>query len=141
MHFTVADVNESRDTSAQIQQGVHFHGRLGRTKRCPVKQAQAQIDGGSIQRVEWRWTIQPQILVGVRFARPAVAFDNARKTRLRHKLHDLYEQRLADIHDPNPRSIHPGKLHKFDAPRFKSTPKKIDIKAVPVLAFSTVGLI
>ena len=37
-----------------------------------------------------------------------VAFDNSRKTRPRHKLHDLCEQRLSDIHEHPPPEKQPG---------------------------------
>lgn len=53
--------------SAQVQQRVQLDGYLGRTKWCPVKQAQAQVDGGRIQRIDAPCDvhIQAQWLVGI----------------------------------------------------------------------------
>jgi len=48
VQFAVADVNKRGDRAAQVQQGVQLHGGLGRAKRRPVEQAQAQIDGGGV---------------------------------------------------------------------------------------------
>src|ERR1051326_2453900 len=48
----VGDLNEARDAAAQIEQGVHLHFRLGRTKVRPRKQRQAQIDGGRVESVD-----------------------------------------------------------------------------------------
>ena len=64
-HFAVADVNEGRDRSTQIQQRVHLHRRLGAAKRCPVEQTQAQVDGGRIQRVDRRIEFQSRRFLGV----------------------------------------------------------------------------
>lgn len=33
--LALADVNKSGDGAEQVQQGVHFDGRLVRAKRCP----------------------------------------------------------------------------------------------------------
>ena len=48
MKLAIADVNERWNGPTQIQQRVQLDGGLGRT-RCPVEQAQAQVDGGGIK--------------------------------------------------------------------------------------------
>ena len=47
----IADIDERRNTAAQVQQGVPLDGRVGRAKRRPGEQTQAQIDGAGIERV------------------------------------------------------------------------------------------
>ena len=49
VQLAVADVDESRNSAAQVQQRVQFDGGFSRTKRRPLEQAQAQIDGGSVE--------------------------------------------------------------------------------------------
>ncbi len=67
-HLAVADVNESRNRPAQIQQRVHLYRRLGGAKRGPVEQAQAQVDGSGVQRVNRRIESQPRRFLGVKIA-------------------------------------------------------------------------
>ncbi len=179
VHFAVADVDKGRNGPTQIQQGVQFDSGFGRPKRRPIEQAQAQIDGAGVQRVDGVGQIRPQVLAIVQFAGPAnkqggdirpdapipqlvrlcqsgtahavtqahsiefvgigtqggldiaqtfapgqlregqhpkllgaghaahpgiarVAIDYAGKARPRDKVHDLCEQRLADIHMQSP---------------------------------------
>ena len=45
-------MDESGDCASQIEQRVHLHSRLGRSKWCPVEQTQTQVDGGGVQRVD-----------------------------------------------------------------------------------------
>ena len=52
VQLAIADIEERRNTAAQVQQGVQLDGRFGRAKRRPVKQTQAQIDGARIERVD-----------------------------------------------------------------------------------------
>ena len=52
VQLAVADVDEGGDRAAQVQQRVQLDGRLGRAKRRPVEQAQAQVDGGGVQRID-----------------------------------------------------------------------------------------
>jgi DNA-directed RNA polymerase specialized sigma24 family protein len=52
VQLAVADVDEGRDRSTQVQQRVQLDGRLGRTKWRPLEQAQTQIDGAGVQRVD-----------------------------------------------------------------------------------------
>ena len=72
-HLAVAEglasghVNESRNSAAQIQQGVHLHRRLGRTKWRPFEQTQAQVDRGGIQRVDGRVEFDAHRFFGIEF--------------------------------------------------------------------------
>ena len=50
---------------AQVQQRVQLDGGLGRAKRRPVEQAQAQIDGGGVQRIDTGIEIQHRRLLGI----------------------------------------------------------------------------
>ena len=59
VHLAVADVDKGWDGATQIQQGVQFDGSLGLAKRCPVEQAQTQIDGHGIQRIDRVLQVQP----------------------------------------------------------------------------------
>jgi hypothetical protein len=51
VQFAIADVKKRRDTATQIQERVQLDGCFGRTKRCPRKDRQTQIDGAGIQSV------------------------------------------------------------------------------------------
>ena len=66
-HLAVADVDESRNSTAQIQQRVHLHRRLGRTKWRPFEQIQAQVDRGGIQRVDCRVEFDAHRFFGIEF--------------------------------------------------------------------------
>ena len=68
VQFAIAEVDESRNAAAQIQERVHLDRRLGRAKRRPLELAQAQIDGSRIQRVDRVGQVQPQVLVDVKLA-------------------------------------------------------------------------
>ena len=67
-HLAIADVNEGRNRTTQIQQRVHLHCRLGAAKRRPVEQAQTQVDGGRVQCVDRRVELQPRRFLGVKIA-------------------------------------------------------------------------
>ena len=67
-HLAVADVDERRNVAAQVQQRVHLHGRLGRAKRRPVEQTQAQVDRRRVQRVDRRIDIESGRFGGIEFA-------------------------------------------------------------------------
>ncbi len=69
-HLAVADMNESRNRPAQIQQRMHFYRCLRRAKWCPVEQAQAQIDGRGIQRVNGRIESGVYRFFGIEVPRP-----------------------------------------------------------------------
>ena len=65
MELAVADVDEGRNGSAQVEQRVQLDRRLGRAKRRPRKQRQAQIDGGGVQRIDGLGQIHLQRFVGI----------------------------------------------------------------------------
>jgi len=65
VQLAVADVDERRNGAAQVQQRVQLDGGLGRAKRRPVEQAQAQIDGGGIQCVDADVQFQHRRLLGI----------------------------------------------------------------------------
>jgi hypothetical protein len=50
--LAVADVQEAGNAATQIQQRVQLDGGFGGAKRCPIKQAQAQVHGARIHRVD-----------------------------------------------------------------------------------------
>ena len=65
MGLAIGDVDEARDCTAQIQQGMQLDGGLGRTERCPRIDRQAQVDGGGIEGIDRCVQIHRQRLVGV----------------------------------------------------------------------------
>jgi hypothetical protein len=67
--LAVGDVNEARNVAAQIDQRVQLDRRLGRTKRRPRKQRQAQIDRCGIQGVDGIFQIHAKGLVDIKSAR------------------------------------------------------------------------
>ena len=71
MQLAVADVDERRNRAAQVQQRVQFDGRLGRAKRRPVEQGQAQIDGGGVQGINRVVQIDTERVACVQLARAA----------------------------------------------------------------------
>jgi len=69
VQLAVADVDEGGNGAAQVQQRVQLDGRLGGAKRRPVEQAQAQIDGAGVQRVDGVVQIDTERIVRVELAR------------------------------------------------------------------------
>ena len=65
VQLAIADVDEGRNGAAQIEQGVQFDGRLVGTKRRPVEQAQAEIDGGRVQRIDARIELQQRRFLSI----------------------------------------------------------------------------
>ena len=68
VHLAVADVDKGGNGATQVEQRVHLDRCLGRTKRRPTEQTQAQIDSCRIQGVDRVGQIQPQIFVAVELA-------------------------------------------------------------------------
>ena len=68
VELAVADVDEGGNAAPQVQQGVQLDGRFGLAKRCPLEQAQAQIDGGRIQAVDSVVELEPDGLCCVKLA-------------------------------------------------------------------------
>ena len=58
-------MDERRHRSAQIEQCVQFHPRLGLAKRGPRKQRQTKVDGGRVQRVDRLAQFDAERLLGV----------------------------------------------------------------------------
>ena len=54
VHFSIADVNKTRNRSLQIYQSMKLDRCLGSSKRCPIEDAQTQVDRRRIQRVNGR---------------------------------------------------------------------------------------
>ena len=53
---------------AQIEQGVQLDGPFGGAKGGPGEEAQAQIDGGGVQRIDGRVEVQHRRRIGIRHA-------------------------------------------------------------------------
>ena len=68
VHLAVADMDECRNGTAQIQQRMHLDGGLGRAKRRPVEQRQAQIDRRGVECIDRIGQIQTKICIAVKFA-------------------------------------------------------------------------
>ena len=71
VHLAIADVYEGRNRAPEVEQGVQLDGCLGFAKRRPLEQAQAQIDGGGVQRVDRVLEIESQVLVQIKLASAA----------------------------------------------------------------------
>ena len=70
VQFAVADVNKRWHGAVQVEQGEQFDGTFGFSKRCPVEQAQAQIDRCGVQHVDRVLQVQAdQIYIAVKLAR------------------------------------------------------------------------
>lgn len=50
--FAVADVNKSRDTASQIQQGMKTHGTFSFSEMSPREDGQTQVDSRCIQSID-----------------------------------------------------------------------------------------
>ena len=67
--LAIADVDESGDRTAQVQQRVQLDGCLGGSKRRPVEQAQTQIDGAGVQRIDGVVQLDPERVARIELAR------------------------------------------------------------------------
>src|SRR5260221_8580652 len=56
----VGDVDKAWNRAAQIEQSVKLDRRLRRTKRCPRKHRQTEIDGRRVERVDRLGQLQPK---------------------------------------------------------------------------------
>ena len=65
VHLAVADMDESRNSTAQIQQRMHLHRRFGRAKWRPVEQGKAQVDSRGVQCVDGRIQTDVQRIAGI----------------------------------------------------------------------------
>ena len=66
VEFAVRDVDEARDVAPEIEQGVHFHRRLGRPEMRPRKDRQAEINGRRVERVDGVGQFQPKVVAGIK---------------------------------------------------------------------------
>jgi hypothetical protein len=62
------DLNEGWNIAAKVEQRVHFDTRTALGCRGPVKQAQAQIDGGGVDGVHTLIQVQPKSILAVKAA-------------------------------------------------------------------------
>ena len=184
-HLSVRDVDERWNVAAQVQQCMHLDRRFRRTKRCPWKKRQTQVDGRCIQSVDRVVEVDAEAVVAIQLARTtdkhhrqvfpdmpvasfvgvgqrrafdwrakahpvkfflvgqqtnfdvaqtlavsqlgkghcakmfcaiqdshagiaAITLDNSCETGPRHKLHELREQRLAQVHSSPPEKLISG---------------------------------
>ena len=68
VELAIGDVDESRNTAAQVQQGMQLDRRLGLAEVGPREQRQAEIDGGRIQSVDGVVQLQTEVFVPVEAA-------------------------------------------------------------------------
>ena len=66
VHFAVADVNKGRNVAAQVEQRMHFDCGFGLTKARPGEDAQAQVDGRGIERVDRLFQLHRKAVAGVK---------------------------------------------------------------------------
>ncbi len=69
VELAVADMQESRDIPAQVEQSAELRGRPGRTERCPRKQRQTPIDSGRVEGVDCIGQLDSERLVRIELAR------------------------------------------------------------------------
>ena len=67
--LAVADMNESGDGAAQVQQGVQFDSRFVRAKRCPWINRQAQVYRRGIAGVDGCIQVDRQRILGIQGSR------------------------------------------------------------------------
>ena len=63
--LAVGNVNEAGDVPSQIEQGMQLDSGLGRTKWCPRKYRQTQIDGAGIEGIHRRVEFHTKRLLGI----------------------------------------------------------------------------
>lgn len=66
VYLAVGNVNEAEDGAVQVQQRMQFDRGLGRSKRCPGIQRQAQIDGGGVEGINGNVQVDAQRLRGAK---------------------------------------------------------------------------
>ena len=70
VELAIGDVDESRNSAAQVQQGMQLDRRLGLAEVGPREQRQAEIDGGRIQSVDGVVQLQTEVFVPVEAGGP-----------------------------------------------------------------------
>ena len=68
VHLAVADMDKSGDIAPQIEQGMQFDSGLGRAKRSPREDRQAQIDGRRVESVDRLFEIDAERLLDIELA-------------------------------------------------------------------------
>ena len=68
VQFAVADVEKRRDIATQIEERVQLDGCLGRAKRRPRKDRQAQVDRTGIQSIDRVFQIDTKRFCGIKTA-------------------------------------------------------------------------
>ena len=68
VHTRTCDLNEGWNVAAKVEQRVHFDTRTALGCRGPVKQAQAQIDGGGVDGINTLIQVQPNCILAVKAA-------------------------------------------------------------------------
>ena len=64
-------MDKAGDRATQIEQRMHFDGRLRASKIGPRKQRKTQIDRGAVECVDRIIKIEAYVIVGVEFTRAA----------------------------------------------------------------------
>jgi len=69
VHFPVGNVDKARDVAPEIEQRMEFDGTLATTKLGPREQAQTQVDGRGIERIDGLRQIDGQWFLSVQLPR------------------------------------------------------------------------
>ena len=69
VHLAIADVDECWNVAAQIEQRVHLDGSFCLTEMRPWEDAQAQVDGGCVERVDGLLQLYGEAVLRIEFAR------------------------------------------------------------------------
>jgi len=68
VQLAVRDVQERWNRASQVEQCMQLDGGLGGTKRRPAEQAQTQVDGGGVQRIDGSVEIEHRGVVRIQRA-------------------------------------------------------------------------
>ena len=66
VNFSVSNIDQGRDTSSQIQEGMQLDSSFSFAKLGPREKSQTQIDGRGIQGVNRLLQIETEIFVGIK---------------------------------------------------------------------------
>ena len=69
VHLAVGDVDESWNVAAQVEQRMHLDRSFGLAEMGPREDAQAQVDGGCVERVDGLLQLYGEAVLGIEFAR------------------------------------------------------------------------
>ena len=62
-------MDKTGDWATWVEQRVHFDGRLRASKIGPREQGKTQIDRGTVESIDRIVEIEPDVIVGIEFAR------------------------------------------------------------------------